>query len=182
MFFKIGILKNFAIFTRKHLCWSLYLTKLQTCRPVTYLKSNSNTVVFLWLLQILKNTNFEKHLRTAAFEIQWKCFLIHKIGIIILNLLWKTYSKCISLSNCNNIVVIRPTNKIAQIAGSTNNLAWCSKKMRASVPGKKTSSRSWACELDKGRSLWKINCSLWPCKDVSNKLLWFSWHNYIVVE
>ena len=31
MFFKIGILKNFANFKRKHLCWSLFLIKLQTC-------------------------------------------------------------------------------------------------------------------------------------------------------
>ena len=108
--------------------------------------------------------------------------MIHEIGIIILNLLWKTYFKCILLSDCNNIVVIRPTNKRAQIAGSTNNLVWRSKKMRASVRGKKTSSQSWPCELDKGWSLWKINRSLWPCKDVSNTLLWFSWHNYIVVE
>ena len=28
MFFKIGVLKNFAIFTGKHLCWSLFLIKL----------------------------------------------------------------------------------------------------------------------------------------------------------
>ena len=28
MFFKIGVLKNFAIFTEKHLCWSLFLIKL----------------------------------------------------------------------------------------------------------------------------------------------------------
>ena len=28
MFFKIGILKNFANFTAKHLCWSLFLIKL----------------------------------------------------------------------------------------------------------------------------------------------------------
>ena len=28
MFFKIGILKNFVIFTGKHLCWSLFLIKL----------------------------------------------------------------------------------------------------------------------------------------------------------
>ena len=124
--------------------------------------------------KILKNTNFEKHLRTAA-NTSAKCFLIHETGIIILNLLWKTYFKCILLSDCNNIVVIRPTNKRAQIAGSTNNLVWRSKKMRASVRGRKTSSRRWPCELDKGRSLWKVNCSLWPCKEVSNKLLWFSW-------
>ena len=28
MFFKIGVLKNFAIFTGKHLCWNLFLIKL----------------------------------------------------------------------------------------------------------------------------------------------------------
>ena len=27
MFFKIGVLKKFAIFTAKHLCWSLFLIK-----------------------------------------------------------------------------------------------------------------------------------------------------------
>ena len=30
IFFKIGVLKNFAIFIGKHLCWSLFLIKLQT--------------------------------------------------------------------------------------------------------------------------------------------------------
>ena len=25
----LGVLKNFAMFTRKHLCWSLFLIKLQ---------------------------------------------------------------------------------------------------------------------------------------------------------
>ena len=29
MFFKIGELENFIIFTGKHLCWSLFLIKLQ---------------------------------------------------------------------------------------------------------------------------------------------------------
>ena len=29
MFFKTGVLKNFANFTGKHLCWSLFLIKLQ---------------------------------------------------------------------------------------------------------------------------------------------------------
>ena len=41
MFFKIGFLENFAIFTGKHLRWSVFLKK---------------------------NTCFEKHLRTAASE------------------------------------------------------------------------------------------------------------------
>ena len=40
MFFKIIFLKNFAIFTGKHLCWSLCLIKLQTwgCFPVNIAK------------------------------------------------------------------------------------------------------------------------------------------------
>ena len=29
IFFKIGVLKNFANFIGKHLCWSLFLIKLQ---------------------------------------------------------------------------------------------------------------------------------------------------------
>ena len=29
MFFKIGVLKNIALFAGKHLCWSLLLIKLQ---------------------------------------------------------------------------------------------------------------------------------------------------------
>ena len=29
MFFKIGVLKNFAMFTGKHPCWSPFLIKLQ---------------------------------------------------------------------------------------------------------------------------------------------------------
>ena len=39
MFFKIDVLKNFAIFTGKYLCWSLFLIKLQTFRsfrPLSY--------------------------------------------------------------------------------------------------------------------------------------------------
>ena len=33
-FFKIGVLKDFAIFTEKHLCSSLFLMKLHRCFPV----------------------------------------------------------------------------------------------------------------------------------------------------
>ena len=36
---------------------------------------------------------------------------------------------------------------------------------------------SWA----KG-SLLEINCSIWICKGASNKLLWFSWSIYMVVD
>ena len=38
MCFKIGVLRNFAIFTKKHLCWSLILINLQVLRPTTLFK------------------------------------------------------------------------------------------------------------------------------------------------
>ena len=63
MFFKIGVLKNFAIFAGKHLCWSYFLIKLQAWRFAILLKRDSNTGVFLGILQ-----NFKEHLfrRTSA--------------------------------------------------------------------------------------------------------------------
>ena len=44
---KKGVLKNFANFTGKYLCWSLFLINLQALRSATLLKRNSNTAVFL---------------------------------------------------------------------------------------------------------------------------------------
>ena len=66
-FFKIGVLKNFAIFTGKHLCWSLFLIKLQVWNPVTSLKRDSNTVVFLWYCEIFKKGFFQRTSLVAAF-------------------------------------------------------------------------------------------------------------------
>ena len=48
MFSKIGILKNFANFKGKHLCWSFFLIKLQALRPATSLKTDSNTRIFFY--------------------------------------------------------------------------------------------------------------------------------------
>ena len=59
---KKAFLKNFAIFTGKHLCWSLFLMKLQVFRLVTLFKRDSN----IGVCEILKNTCFEEHLLTAA--------------------------------------------------------------------------------------------------------------------
>ena len=52
-----GVLKIFANFTGKHLCWSLFFTKLQAFRPATLLKIDSYTSAFLWNLR-----NSEEHL------------------------------------------------------------------------------------------------------------------------
>ena len=55
MFFKLVALKDFAIFTGKHLCWSLFLIKLQAWRPATLLKRDSDTGAFCEICEILKN-------------------------------------------------------------------------------------------------------------------------------
>ena len=49
---KEAVLKKFAIFTGKQICWSLFLIKLQVFRPATLLKRDSNAGVFLCILQI----------------------------------------------------------------------------------------------------------------------------------
>ena len=51
IFFKIGVFKNFTKFTGEHLCWSLFLKRLQAWKPATLLKRDSNTGVFLWNLR-----------------------------------------------------------------------------------------------------------------------------------
>ena len=56
MFYKKAVLKNFSIPTRIHLCWSLFLIKLQAA---TFLKRDSNTLVFCYYSEIVKNNYFE---------------------------------------------------------------------------------------------------------------------------
>ena len=38
MFCKVGVLKIFAKFTGKHLCWGHFLTKLHTCFPMIFVE------------------------------------------------------------------------------------------------------------------------------------------------
>ena len=48
---KKGVLKKFAIFPGKHLCWSAFLRELHVRRPATLLKRDPNTGVFLLILR-----------------------------------------------------------------------------------------------------------------------------------
>ena len=52
----------FANFKGKHLCWSLFFTKLKAFRPATLLKTDSYTSVFLWNLTNSEEHYFEEHL------------------------------------------------------------------------------------------------------------------------
>ena len=64
MFFRIGVLKNFAIFTEKHLRWSLFLQAFRL-RPL--LKIYTNADVFL-CFSIFKNSLFYRTPLVAASE------------------------------------------------------------------------------------------------------------------
>ena len=47
VFYKKAVLKNFLIFTGKHLYWSLFLIKFPAFKSATLLKRDSNTGVYL---------------------------------------------------------------------------------------------------------------------------------------
>ena len=80
---KNAVHKNFAIFTIKHLCWSLFWDKaeikLQATSSATLLKRETPTQMFFCeYCKISNNTCFGEHLCTAASEnnnkkkISWK--------------------------------------------------------------------------------------------------------------
>ena len=55
---KKGVLKNFANFTGKRMCWSPFLIKLQALGLELYYKETP-TVVFFEICENVKNTYFE---------------------------------------------------------------------------------------------------------------------------
>ena len=56
MFFKTAVLKNLAIFPGKHLCWSLFLIKLQPCNFIK--KETPTKAVSSEYCEIFKNCFF----------------------------------------------------------------------------------------------------------------------------
>ena len=96
---KKGVLKNFSIFTEKHLCWSLFLIKLQVFRAAALLKRDSNTGFFLWILP-----NFQKHLfwRTPVNGCLYQRKTCRK-------------NKAINYTNCKEILEQSLINKKIQV-------------------------------------------------------------------
>ena len=63
------VLDNFKIFSRKNLCWRLFLIELQVKRPVTLLKETPTKVFSSEYCEIFKSTYFEENLQTTASAI-----------------------------------------------------------------------------------------------------------------
>ena len=105
MFCNKDVLKNFANFTGKHMCCSLFFIKLQVFMPATSLKGDSNTGIFLWKREIFKNTFFEEYLRTTAFVVSfswhlfWSLFLINLQVFRSVTLLKRDFSTGVFLWN-----------------------------------------------------------------------------------
>ena len=66
MYFRISVLKNFTMFTGKHLCWSPFFINIQAWRPTTLLKRDSNISFFLWNL---RTPFFTEHMWWLLLEI-----------------------------------------------------------------------------------------------------------------
>ena len=60
------------IFTGKHLCWRLFLTKLQSIRPVNLLKETPSRLILCECNKIFKNSFFIEHLWQLHLERPYK--------------------------------------------------------------------------------------------------------------
>ena len=111
MFFKIGVPKNFLVFTGKHLCWSLFFKKLHVWRPAKRLRHRCFPVNVAKCL--FNNTFFVEHLRWLKWWNSTKIFgnlfsymltsyvLLkqNKISLIYWNvLLWIFSNWCVKLT------------------------------------------------------------------------------------
>ena len=63
---KKAVFKDFAIFTGKRLCWTLFLIKLKALRPAALSKGTPTQAFFCEYWDILQNTYFGNHLQTVA--------------------------------------------------------------------------------------------------------------------
>ena len=79
--FKIGVPKNFAIFTGKYLCWSRFLIKQPTISAATLLKGDYNTGVFLRFAKTFQNSFLYRAPPFTASKFAkslFTCLCIHK--------------------------------------------------------------------------------------------------------
>ena len=107
MFFKVGVLKCYTIFTGKHLRWSLFLIKFQSFqsfRPATLLKSNSNKGVFLWIY--LRTVFFIEHLQwlLLPFTTTFRNYYWEDLVIVLFTLTHpsKQFNTCFKTDNISH--------------------------------------------------------------------------------
>ena len=117
MFIKIGALKYFAIFTGKHLCWSLFSIKLRAfrCFPVNiakFLRAAFFIEHLRWLL--LQMFYFTLYLQkdVAKYIVAIHCIIVsfwnlNSISFAFIRYATRCHSLCHSLSFVVSLVVMR---------------------------------------------------------------------------
>ena len=103
LFFKIGVVKNFAIFTGKYLHGSFFLIKLPAFRVATLPKRDSSTGVFLWILQELFRTAFLYRAPPLAASEFAKSLFTYCLGI---------HKLCLKTRVASQILSHEPRHKI----------------------------------------------------------------------
>ena len=84
MFFKIGVLNNFAIYTEIHLCWSLFFKKLQ---DKLFKKEIPAQVISCEYWEICKSNFLIKHIWWLLLKNPWHFRFIWKTGYCLTFLL-----------------------------------------------------------------------------------------------
>ena len=103
MFFEIGVLKNLRIFTG-HMCWDLFLIKLQAWWPATLFKRDSNCFP----------VNFLKFLRTPFFIEHFRRLLLEGVceGISLVKILQSCHFSIFGINHrCFRKMPIKKNNE-----------------------------------------------------------------------
>ena len=117
VFYKIGVLKNFAKFTGKHLCQRLSFNKVAGLKPETLLKKRLRLMCFFCeIRKIFKNIFFY---RTPPFASQ--------------KLLLQKLNRSIYLGNCFYQMLAVSLKRIATAIVALNFLARISRSCKAKV-------------------------------------------------
>ena len=84
MFFKKGVLRNFATFTGKYLSWSLFLIKLQGLEPATLFKRDFNSGAILFFAKFLRTAFSVEHLQWLLLSVQQStCSVKLNVGLFL---------------------------------------------------------------------------------------------------
>ena len=117
MFFRIGVLKKFAMFTEKHLCWSLFLIKLQDfrCFPVNIAKLLRAAFFIEHLQYIFKKTLLNICYNNRCHSLYHSFSLVLLVVVICCALVFIRYH---SLYDSLSLVVTWCTTRLSFYKGS----------------------------------------------------------------
>ena len=100
---KKGVPKNFAKFTGKHLCQSLFLNKVA---GLSLIKEAVEQMFSCEICKIFKNTFFTKHLWATACKSSWSQFSLHSIILVAIwmfNMYSKTFIRFLDVNECETL-------------------------------------------------------------------------------